>query len=288
MDGVASTCRYVAAARARESERRDALFVDPFAASLAGPEGRALLARMEPAALNPYLTIRTRFFDDFVMREASSRGQLVILAAGMDARALRLDLPPHMVAYEVDRSDVLDLKESVLREHGAKPRVQRRVVRADLTRDWASPLAEAGFVRDSASVFLVEGLLAYLEPAQAHRLLSEISLAAAPESALGADLPGESFFTSPFTRDALARASAIGAPWKFGSDAPEELFGSHGFEAAVTRPGEPGADFGRWPFPVLPRATPGAPNSYLVQAVRRTVLQGRALEPRAPRPSRGS
>src|SRR5215207_6472776 len=100
MDSVGLTSRWVAAARARESERLDRLFDDPLAAALAGSEGFAWLDHMERAqpwgqpAL--YVVVRTRFFDDFQLRASWATGarQVVLLAAGMDARAFRLDWPP--------------------------------------------------------------------------------------------------------------------------------------------------------------------------------------------------
>jgi O-methyltransferase involved in polyketide biosynthesis len=45
---IASTSRWMAAARARESERADRLFCDPLAAALAGPEGFAWSAWRPP------------------------------------------------------------------------------------------------------------------------------------------------------------------------------------------------------------------------------------------------
>ena len=92
MDPVGLTSQWMAAARARESQRLDRLFDDP----LAGPEGFAWLDEWERAqpwgepAL--YVVVRTRFFDEFLLRatwEAGAR-QVVLLAAGMDARAFRL------------------------------------------------------------------------------------------------------------------------------------------------------------------------------------------------------
>src|ERR1700704_3036896 len=55
---VGATSRWVAAARAMESARPDALFQDTFASALAGdadPHGKSYTT---------YLSIRTRFFDD--------------------------------------------------------------------------------------------------------------------------------------------------------------------------------------------------------------------------------
>ena len=68
---IAATSQWMAAARARESERADCLFCDPLAAPLAGPEGFAWLDRMESTAWSDgpglYPVIRTRFFDDFLL-----------------------------------------------------------------------------------------------------------------------------------------------------------------------------------------------------------------------------
>ena len=43
------------------------------------------------------------------------------------------------------------------------------------------------------------------------------------------------------------------APGGFGTNDPEALMARHGFDADVTQPGEDGANFGRWPTPILPR-----------------------------------
>src|ERR687897_2939765 len=99
MDPVGLTSRWMAAARARESERADRLFDDPLAATLAGPEGFTWLERLEAAAQADgpglYPVIRTRFFDDFLLDSCRILGvrQVVLAAAGLDTRAFRLDWP---------------------------------------------------------------------------------------------------------------------------------------------------------------------------------------------------
>src|SRR6516165_7536734 len=99
MPSVIETARWAAAQRARESERPDRLFFDPLAAALAGEEGLAALQLSEK--YNPrhqdtanYIAVRIRFFDD-IAQEGAARGlrQIVLLAAGMDARAYRLSCP---------------------------------------------------------------------------------------------------------------------------------------------------------------------------------------------------
>ena len=107
MPSILETARWAAAQRARESERPDRLFSDPLAATLAGEEGLAALRLSEK--YNPrhedtasYISIRIRFFDD-IAQDAVARGirQIVLPAAGMDARAYRLAWPEGSVFYEL-------------------------------------------------------------------------------------------------------------------------------------------------------------------------------------------
>jgi methyltransferase (TIGR00027 family) len=275
MDAVGMTSRWVAAARARESARPDPLFDDALASALAGDEGWAMFEAMQAGAglsasgENPYLAIRTRFFDDVLLGAArGGLAQIAILAAGMDTRVFRLPWPAGTTLFEVERPDVLAYKEAVLAPLGPKPLARRRIVAADLRHDWRGALAEAGLDERRPSAFLVEGLLPYLAGHdEAVALLSSISMAAPPGSILAFDLAGQGFLTSPFTqglREVLAR---FGVPWRFGSDEPERLVAGAGFRAVkVVQPSEEG--YGRFPYPVLPRAVPGVPRSYMVVADR--------------------
>src|SRR5215472_15255157 len=111
MTPVGLTSRWVAASRALETESSWHLFADPYARSLAGEEGFALLARSQATkpgppseGPDPYLSIRTRFFDDALLGAVGDlpAAQVVLLAAGMDARAFRLSWPVGVALYEVD------------------------------------------------------------------------------------------------------------------------------------------------------------------------------------------
>jgi O-methyltransferase involved in polyketide biosynthesis len=143
VEPVAQTSRWMAAARPRESEHPYPyrLFDDPLAASQAGPEGFDWLERMEqptPGFGGPalYVAVRTRFFDDFLLYASRGTGvrHIVLLAAGMDARAFRLSWPPGTHLYELDRPEVLTIKEEILVQTGASPACQRRLIEADLGR----------------------------------------------------------------------------------------------------------------------------------------------------------
>jgi methyltransferase (TIGR00027 family) len=98
----------VATVRARESQRADRLFDDPYAQAFvdaapgAFPEeaqvreqtaGARELARLG-AAFYLHVVIRTRFYDDWLTAAAGGGcGQVVLLAAGLDSRAFRLEWP---------------------------------------------------------------------------------------------------------------------------------------------------------------------------------------------------
>ena len=279
-DPVSVTARFTAAARARESARPDRLFEDPWAAALAGAEGVAFMNRIAEAARvpggpdlrdNPYIAIRTRMLDDFLLQAVAEREarQVVILAAGLDTRAFRLTWPEGTRLYEQDHADVLSAKQATMDAAGAVARCERRTIAVDLSRPWTPPLEAAGFQRGRRSVWLVEGLFPYLDEAGVGAVLTACSALATAGSRLACDLVGSTFLQSPWTRAHLDAMAREGAPWRFGTDAPEELFAAAGWDATALRPGDPGASFGRWPLPVYPRNTPGLPQTFVVFASRR-------------------
>jgi methyltransferase (TIGR00027 family) len=274
MPPVTQTARWAAAQRARESERVDRLFADPLAAVLAGDEGFRALEISEK--LNPrheqtaaYIAVRVRFLDDFLLRMVSEgHRQVVLLGAGMDARAFRLELPAETTVYELDHPELLALKEELLRKENARPVCHRVVLANDLHSGWAEALLRAGFSASRASIWILEGLLYYLGEAEVHDLLRQIAELAASASALGADLVSKAALNSPRVQTALKRMENAGFPWKFATDDPEELFRFHGWEARARQLGEDGANFGRWKPPVWPRAQREIPRTFLVAARR--------------------
>jgi methyltransferase (TIGR00027 family) len=143
---VAATGLLTAAMRAEESARDDRLFTDPFAARLAGDEGRKLLAEATAASggVSGEIAIRTRFFDEALLdAQRDGASQVVILAAGMDARAYRFQWRPGTTVYEVDQPQVIAAKDE--RIAGAAPRCHRFGVGIDLAEDWPEALVHQGF-----------------------------------------------------------------------------------------------------------------------------------------------
>jgi len=269
MTPVGLTSRWVAASRAIETERPNALFSDPYARVLAGEAGFAMHAECRPAnasdGADPYLSIRTRFLDDALLAAVDGGlAQVVILAAGMDSRAFRLTWPVGTVIYEIDRDEIFDYKEEILAGLEATPNCDRRVVRVDLQHDWVDALVQAGFDRNRPAAFLVEGLLPYLDADAADKLLTTLRDVARPGSWIGADVPGVELLTSPFMAGYLQKLESLGCPFLFGVKDPEEYFGRFGWKVVAVATGEPSANYGRWPYPTMPRSVPGIPRSYFV------------------------
>ncbi|MFJ9693246.1 class I SAM-dependent methyltransferase [Kitasatospora sp. NPDC101183] len=281
LDAVERTALLTAALRAAETRRADRLYEDPHAAGLAGEIGPDLLAEVRLATFPPgrertlpstpdYNAIRTRFFDDLLQEAAADPGttQIVLAPAGMDSRAYRLDWPERVRWFEVDRPAVLAYKAERL--GAARPRADHRRVAVDLTApDWEARLEAAGYDPAVPSTWLLEGLLYYVPEADAHRVLERVAAVSAPGSRIAADLVNAAALTLPHMRGLLDVFAGWGCPWLFGTDEPEELFARYGFDVRAAQPGEPGADFGRWPDPVPPRGERGVRRVFFVHGRRR-------------------
>jgi methyltransferase (TIGR00027 family) len=209
---VGATALGVAAARAAETESENPLINDPFARMFvdaagegmwsiyADPELLAKAVELEPDVRNriqlmiDFMATRTAFFDEFFLGAADAGvRQVVILAAGLDARAWRLPWPDGTVVYELDQPKVLEFKSGTLRGHGARPTAQLVNVPIDLRQDWPKVLREAGFDASRPTVWSAEGLIRYL-PAPAQDLLFErIHSLSAPGSWLASNVPGAEF-----------------------------------------------------------------------------------------------
>ncbi|MEU5626836.1 MULTISPECIES: class I SAM-dependent methyltransferase [Streptomyces] len=196
--GVGVTALLVAAARAIETHRADSLAQDDYAehfvrAAPASAGWPVRLRQVPDGDANPlwgrfarYFGLRTRVLDDFLLDSlhAGDARQVVLLGAGLDTRAFRLDWPPGCVLYEIDRDGVLAFKHKVLGAASAVPRTTRVPIPTDLRDDWAGALTDAGFDPAAPTVWLVEGLLFYLPSAAESYLIGAVDRLSAPGSAL--------------------------------------------------------------------------------------------------------
>ncbi len=265
---LALTASWTAAVRAGESAREDRLFDDPWAAALAGDEGPAWLAQRSPEAVLP-IVLRTRYFDDFLLGMAKEDAirQVVIMAAGLDTRAYRIEWPAGMRLFEVDQPAVLERKQKMLDAAGATPTCERVVVPADLTGGWQAALAAAGLDAAQPALWLLEGFLFYLPAEELLPLLAKTLDGASGGSYIGFDVINGATLTSPLTAPWVEMQAENGAPWVGALDDPKTLLKRRGWKAEVVQCGSPAVSYGRWPFPA-PDEDPTAPHLWLVTARR--------------------
>lgn len=195
--GIGLTALMVAAARAIETHRPDALADDAYAEHFVRAAGASAAWPVRPAEVpdgdaNPlwgrlgrYFGLRTRVFDDFLIRSAHAGArQIVLLGAGLDTRAFRLGWPPGQVIHEIDRDGVLAFKRQVLDGLAAIPAATRHPIAVDLRGDWAQSLVNTGFDPTVPTAWLAEGLLLYLPPAAERRLIDTVDRLSAEGSGL--------------------------------------------------------------------------------------------------------
>jgi methyltransferase (TIGR00027 family) len=241
--GVSDTALGAAEMRAEESLRPDRLVDDPYAAAFVAaapplfPDVPSLADDDELAALVEEgisgVAVRTRFFDD-TLRAACAAGcrQVVVLAAGLDTRAFRLDWPDDVQLFELDLPELFAFKEPVLAQVNATPRCDRRVVPVDLRENWPERLTASGFEPARVSAWIAEGLLVYLSAGEAVSLLVAIGELSAPVSRLSFDhdLPDEaSALRQAREMDGMAEVAAM---WQGGlTEHPGRWLDEHGWNA---------------------------------------------------------
>jgi methyltransferase (TIGR00027 family) len=161
---ISDTARWVAVYRARETERTDAVFHDPFARRLAGERGEQIAASMPFAEKNSWpFVARTWLIDHVISSQVKLGTDMVInLAAGLDARPYRMNLPGSLQWIEVDLPEILAYKEDVLRNETPVCQVER--VRLDLSDVGARRKLFSELGRKANRALVVsEGLLVYLD-----------------------------------------------------------------------------------------------------------------------------
>ncbi|MEU6540511.1 class I SAM-dependent methyltransferase [Streptomyces sp. NPDC047000] len=272
--GVWATAVGVARVRAMETARERPLFRDPLARAFAaaggiGPEvpspppaDEAARRRRRGVAFS--IVIRTKFLDDLLDGAvASGVRQVVLLGAGMDSRAFRINWPAGTRLFEVDTAEPLGFKASVLRQERAVARCERITVPVDLREDWPGALAVAGHDPVRPTVWIAEGLLIYLPQDAVQLLLERVGALSAPGSRMGLTL-GSRGVVERFREDAAEGSAA--SMWV--SEMPEDPVGwldGLGWEAETYTLRERAEAYGR-PLPTPSQHDEG--QGGLVSAVR--------------------
>jgi len=274
---VGATATMAAASRALASRGPEPLINDPFAEPLVRAVGHDFFTRLLDGEITSasaasqlsdqtrreQVAVRTRFFDDFLC-DATAAGvrQVVILAAGLDARAYRLPWPPGTVLFEVDQPGVVAFKTTTLASLGVGPNADCRAVGVDLREDWPRALHKAFFDSSEPTAWLAEGLLIYLPPDAQDGLLDNLTALSAPGSWLATEnVTDMSAFTDERMEPWRGRWRQNGLDvdvadlvwdgprtpaaqyltskgWRITNHSPEELFATNGFQLPRNQAGE--------------------------------------------------
>jgi len=176
---ISDTARWAAVYRARETERPDALFRDPFARRLAGQRGEEIANTIKFSTKNSWSWIaRTHLFDNFLLDQLRQDCDMVInLAAGLDSRPYRMDLPSSLKWIEVDLPEILDYKQELLATEAPTCRLER--IALDLSNVAARRELFDQLGRRSEKVLILsEGLLVYFTPEEAGSFAADLSVPA--------------------------------------------------------------------------------------------------------------
>jgi methyltransferase (TIGR00027 family) len=277
---VGATAVMVALARAAETASPEPLIQDRFAEPLVStPELERVREQvtawwsgtdveddpdgaMRAQEMINYQAVRTHFFDAyFADAVAAGIRQAVIVAAGLDSRAYRLDWPAGTIVYEIDLPKVLQYKAETLAGHGATPVADRREVPVDLRHDWPQALRDAGFDASQPTAWLAEGLLPFLPASAQEALFASIDAL----SGSGSRVAVENFGVDPDKRRAAeqrwhelkAKREARGQDtsfnpfdlWFSDEGRPEcaDWFASHGWTTSTLNARDEGQRLGRAP-----------------------------------------
>ncbi len=247
---LADTAFWVAHYRAEESERPDALFLDPLARTLAGERGRAIATRMPNAHMTRWQAVVRTCLIDQLLGELVASGAVdtvLNLGAGLDTRPWRMDLPATLRWVEVDQPALIDFKASQLSSHAPRCLLERH----------AANLADAGERRALLErvcgpgrrvLVLTEGVVPYLSNDDVAALAKDLRALPASVGWIA------EYFSAQVIRQRakrMAKATAS-APFLFEPDDWFAFFAANGWQPRQIRylPVE-GQRLGR-PFPAPP------------------------------------
>lgn len=258
---VSDTARWVAIYRAMESERPDAIFRDPYARRLGGERGEAIVRAMPRGRSMAWpMIVRTAVMDEIVMRCVREGARTVLnLAAGLDARPYRLDLPADLRWMHVDLPDMLGYFREQMA--GETPRCRLEFHAVDLRQ----PDARLALLTDAAStgpvLAISEGLLIYLDADDVAALARDLHDLARARWWL-TDLASP-LLLEKFTRNLDRNLRAGNAPFRFAPAEGTRFFAPMGWrerefrstwdESLRLRRSVPGATFWEWLSRLTPR-----------------------------------
>jgi methyltransferase (TIGR00027 family) len=231
---ISDTARWVAYFRARETQRPDALFRDPFAERLAGEHGFQIANTLAQGNKHEWAWVaRTYLFDQFISREINEGTDSVLnLAAGLDARPYRMDLPSTLQWVEVDFPEIVSYKEEVLGNE--KPKCGLERISLDLSDVPGRRALFEELNRRAKKITVVsEGLLIYFSAEEVSSLARDLTLGDHFQSwVIDLASPGQLKLMQRSTGKQLSEANAA---FKFGPPEGANFFLACGWRPTDTQ-----------------------------------------------------
>jgi methyltransferase (TIGR00027 family) len=276
-DAPSRTARGVAAHRLNY-ERLEAAYGDPAADEALTRDVADGLRRGPDSPRHEYLRARTAFFDRVVVNSVEHRvRQVVVGAAGYDGRAFRY-ARPGVRWFEVDHpATQADKLARIARLGLGAGRIT--FVAADFTTDpVADLLTAAGLDISRTTLFLLEGVAAYLEQPVLERVLAEFRAVTVPGGLLAISVsPGNA---PSADRDRFrAAVAAVGEPIRstLSAAAARELLAGAGWQVS-----EGGRERLRSAGLLLARAAASSPRPERSRPPHRTSSSAPAVSPPSP------
>jgi methyltransferase (TIGR00027 family) len=230
---ISDTARWVAVYRARETDRPDAIFRDPFARRLAGERGEQIADSIPFTSDNSWsMVTRTYLIDQFIASEIQNGVDMVVnLAAGLDARPYRMQLPPSLQWIEVDLPEILSYKEEILKNE--KPVCILERVRLDLSDVTARRELFARLGRQAKKTLIIsEGLLIYFSSDEVAALAQDLAAQPAFNSWV-LDIASPSLLR--MLKKKMSAQLVNAAPFKFAPEEGPEFFTRFGWKPVDVR-----------------------------------------------------
>jgi methyltransferase (TIGR00027 family) len=172
---VSDTAFMIAAHRADETKRIDALFRDPLAEVLAGDYGNKIVENHPKKSMVQWLvTIRTVIIDEFIQYSFSQGIDTVLnLGSGLDTRPYRMDIPKAVRWIEVDYKSIISYKKTKLKKD--RPKCKLEMVELDLADVDSRKKFFSGIGKRSKGLLVItEGVVPYLSVDEAAGLAVDI------------------------------------------------------------------------------------------------------------------
>ena len=217
---------------------------------LMGHKLNAWLSQKLAPGFHEHLISRTKFIDDLIEKNAKDGvEQYVILGAGYDSRAHRLELPSSLKIFEVDQPEVSDRKLSRLPKKIPNSENITYVSVDFSNQSLTEQLIKEGFDQTKSTIFTLEGVSQYITREALNSTIKEIAMLSQkapsvfflsyvnelldknPEACFGNGYP------NPVKKATLIKnlSAKVGEPWIsfYRSEEIENLLSQNGYSTKV-------------------------------------------------------